>query len=227
MVTPSAAPIDRPTPEPSPLSAVNQQLPAVEVERIADASLPCRYGEFRVLGFRGIADGRESEIVVLRLGELDAEGPAPLVRIHSQCLTGEVFGSERCDCGPQLEMALRMIAEDGRGVLIYDPQEGRGIGILNKLRAYELQDKGADTVEANEALGFEADVRDYRLATAVLGDLGLQRVRFLSNNPAKIAALETGGIVVEARVQCEPSSGDRAASYLRTKKEKMGHLLGD
>jgi len=226
MVTPSAAPIGRPTPEPSPVSALNQQRLAVEVERIADACLPCRYGEFRVLGFRGIADGRESEIVVLKLGELEAGGPAPLVRIHSQCLTGEVFGSERCDCGPQLEMAMRMIAEDGRGVLIYDPQEGRGIGILNKLRAYELQDKGADTVEANEALGFEADLRDYRLATAVLQDLGLDRVRFLSNNPAKVAALEEAGIVVEARVQCEPSSGDRAASYLKTKKEKMGHLLG-
>ena len=211
---------------PSAETAVPNSTAAVTVERVADASLPCRYGEFRVLGFRGFTPGGEKELVALQLGDLAAEGPAPLVRIHSQCLTGEIFGSERCDCGPQLDMAMRMIAEDGRGVLIYDPQEGRGIGILNKLRAYELQDNGADTVEANEALGFEADLRDYGLATAVLTDLGLRRVRFLSNNPDKVAALERAGIQVEARVPCEPSAGDRAASYLRTKKEKMGHLLG-
>jgi len=232
MVTPSASSIARSTPDPSAETVVNPlrssiELRAVEVERVADAALPCRYGEFRVLGFRGRAEGRESEIVVLKIGDLAADGPAPLVRIHSQCLTGEIFGSERCDCGPQLEMAMRMIADDGRGVLIYDPQEGRGIGILNKLRAYELQDQGADTVEANEALGFEADLRDYRMATAVLRDLGLTRVRFLSNNPAKVEALEADGIEVEARIQCEPSSGDRAASYLKTKREKMGHLLGE
>lgn len=199
---------------------------SVRVEPVAEASLPCRYGEFRVIGFRGFAGGKESEIVVLKMGELDAEGAAPLVRIHSQCLTGEVFGSERCDCGPQLRMAMRMIAEDGRGLLIYDPQEGRGIGILNKLRAYELQDQGADTVEANEALGFEADARDYALATKILESLGVQRVRFLSNNPSKVAALEAAGIQVDERIPCEPTAGDRAVHYLRTKKEKLGHLIG-
>ncbi len=195
------------------------------MERVADASLPSAHGEFRVLGYRTIIEGREQEIIVLKMGDLGAPGPAPLVRIHSQCMTGEVFGSMRCDCGPQLQMALRMIGEIGAGVLIYDPQEGRGIGILNKLRAYELQDQGKDTVEANEALGFEADLRDYALAVAVMRDLGLARVRFLSNNPAKVAALEQAGIAVEERVPCEPSSTDRAAAYLRTKKEKLGHLI--
>ena len=205
---------------------VSQQSLTAHVEPVAEASLPCRYGEFRVVGFRGSYDSKEFEIVVLKMGELTGDGPAPLVRIHSQCLTGEVFGSERCDCGPQLQMAMRMIAEDGRGVLIYDPQEGRGIGILNKLRAYELQDRGADTVEANEALGFEADARDYALAVKVLESLGIRRVRFLSNNPTKVAALEEAGIAVEERIPCEPTAGDRAVHYLRTKKEKLGHLIG-
>lgn len=198
---------------------------SVLVEQVADAALPTSYAEFRVLGFRGRHAGGEREIVVLKLGDLTADGPAPLVRIHSQCMTGEVFGSLRCDCGPQLQMALRMISEAGRGVLLYDPQEGRGIGILNKLRAYELQDRGADTVEANEQLGFEADQRDYALAVAILGDLGLRKVRFLSNNPAKVQALADAGIEVDERVPCEPTAGDRAAAYLRTKKEKLGHLI--
>lgn len=205
---------------------VSEQSFSARVESVAEASLPCRYGDFRILGFRGFAGGKETEIVVLKMGDLDAEGSAPLVRIHSQCLTGEVFGSERCDCGPQLRMAMRMIAEDGRGLLIYDPQEGRGIGILNKLRAYELQDQGADTVEANEALGFEADARDYALAVEILKNLGVGRVRFLSNNPSKVSALEEAGIRVEERIPCEPTAGDRAVHYLRTKKEKMGHLIG-
>lgn len=162
---------------------------------------------------------------MLKYGDLGDQEKAPLVRIHSQCMTGEVFGSERCDCGPQLQMAMRLISEEGNGVLVYDPQEGRGIGILNKIRAYELQDQGADTVEANEALGFEADERDYRLAVAVLLDLGIQRVRFLSNNPAKVAALEEAGIEVVERVPCEPSSSDQATAYLKTKREKLGHLI--
>lgn len=201
---------------------------SARVEPVADASLPTPYGEFRILGFRGIYDGKEHEIIVLKMGgDLSAPGPAPLVRVHSQCVTGEVFGSLRCDCGPQLQMALRMIAEDGRGVLIYDPQEGRGIGLLNKLRAYELQDGGADTVEANEQLGFAADHRNYALSVAVLEALGIQRVRFLSNNPAKVNALTGAGIEVEARIPCEPSAGDHAAHYLRTKKEKLGHLIGE
>ncbi len=198
---------------------------AARVELIADAALPTSYGDFRIVGFRGELGGLTHEIIALKLGDLTAPGPAPLVRIHSQCITGEVFGSLRCDCGPQLNMAMRMIAEDGRGVLLYDPQEGRGIGLLNKLRAYELQDRGADTVEANEQLGFAADHRDYALAVAVLEALGLRKVRFLSNNPAKVQALESGGIEVEARLPCEPSAGDHATFYLRTKKEKLGHLL--
>jgi GTP cyclohydrolase II len=205
---------------------VQQQSLAASVELVADAALPTSYGEFRVVGFRGEMGGAPHEIIALKLGDLTTPGPAPMVRIHSQCLTGEVFGSLRCDCGPQLNMALRMIAEEGRGVLIYDPQEGRGIGLLNKLRAYALQDQGADTVEANEQLGFAADHRDYALAVAVLEALGLKKVRFLSNNPAKVQALADAGIEVEARLPCEPSAGDHAAAYLQTKKEKMGHLLG-
>lgn len=193
--------------------------------RLSESSLPCAYGEFRVLGYRGKQGDREAELIVLKYGDPEAAGQTPLVRIHSQCMTGEVFGSLRCDCGPQLQMAMRLIAEEGRGVLIYDPQEGRGIGILNKLRAYELQDQGADTVEANEALGFEADERDYGLAVAVLLDLGIRSVRFLSNNPTKVEALEAAGIEVTERVPCEPTAGDQAAAYLRTKKEKLGHLI--
>jgi GTP cyclohydrolase II len=205
---------------------VQKKPDSVSAELVAEAALPSRYGDFRVLGFRGMQQGREHEIIVLTLGEFAAAGPAPLVRIHSQCLTGEIFGSLRCDCGPQLEMALRMIAEDGRGLLIYDPQEGRGIGLLNKIRAYELQDHGADTVEANEALGFAADQRDYGLAVAVLAALGVSKVRLLSNNPDKLRALEQAGVAVEARIPCEPEPNDRAAGYLRTKKEKLGHLIG-
>ncbi len=203
---------------------MNQKPTAARVERVANASLPNAYGEFRVVGYRGVHGDREDELIVLVLGEPTSSTP-PLVRIHSQCMTGEVFGSERCDCGPQLQMAMRLISEEGNGVLIYDPQEGRGIGILNKLRAYELQDQGADTVEANEALGFEADERDYSLAMAVLLDLGVRRVRFLSNNPAKVAALEGAGVEVAERIPCEPTAGDRAVSYLKTKKEKLGHLI--
>ena len=204
---------------------MSQNSSDARVERVADASLPCAYGDFRVLGYRGTQGGRTQELIVLKLGDLADGCRTPLVRVHSQCMTGEVFGSQRCDCGPQLQMALRLISEEGRGILIYDPQEGRGIGILNKLRAYELQDQGADTVEANEALGFAADGRDYSLAVAVLLDLGVSRVRFLSNNPAKVAALEAAGVAVDERVPCEPTSSDRATAYLKTKKEKLGHLI--
>jgi GTP cyclohydrolase II len=204
---------------------VSKSAVSARVEPVADASLPTPYGEFRILGFRGFYDGKEQEMIVLKLGDLAAPGPAPLVRVHSQCMTGEVFGSLRCDCGPQLQMALRLISEAGCGVLIYDPQEGRGIGLLNKLRAYELQDKGADTVEANEQLGFAADHRNYALSVAVLEALGVKRLRFLSNNPAKVSALVEAGIEVEERIPCEPSAGDRAVDYLRTKKEKLGHLI--
>jgi GTP cyclohydrolase II len=197
---------------------------AVELERVAEAAFPCSYGDFRIVGFRGRANGNSSEIVVLKAGDLSSE-EAPLVRIHSQCLTGEVFHSLRCDCGQQLAIALKQIGEAGTGLLIYDPQEGRGIGLLNKLKAYELQDAGADTVEANEQLGFAADLRSYELAASVLHALGVTRVRLLSNNPAKVAGLEEGGIEVVERVPCEAPSNDRTTSYLRTKKDKMGHIL--
>ena len=150
---------------------------------------------------------------------------APLVRIHSQCLTGDVFGSLRCDCRQQLEMALSMIAQAGAGVLIYEQQEGRGIGLMAKLQAYQLQDAGLDTVEANERLGFKADEREFALPAQVLKHLGITRVRLLSNNPDKVAALERAGIEVSERVPCEVAASTYAEDYLKTKKEKLGHLF--
>ena len=201
-----------------------------KIEQVAEADFPCRFGNFRIFGFRGgtsenSVNRAPTETVALKLGDFSLPGPAPLVRIHSQCLTGDVFGSLRCDCGRQLALALEMIAEEGRGLLIYDPQEGRGIGLLNKLMAYQLQDAGADTVEANEELGFEADHRNYDGPIAVMRHFGLRQVRFLSNNPEKVAALEAGGIEVTERVPCEVDLSDQATSYLRTKKEKLGHLI--
>jgi GTP cyclohydrolase II len=155
----------------------------------------------------------------------DIHSAPPLVRIHSQCLTGDVFGSLRCDCRQQLEMALSMIAEQGAGILIYEQQEGRGIGLMAKLQAYELQDQGLDTVEANESLGFKADHREFALPAEILKALGVASVRLLSNNPDKVAALEKGGIVVAERVPCEVSPSEHSEDYLKTKKEKMGHLF--
>ncbi len=152
-------------------------------------------------------------------------GSPPLVRIHSQCITGDVFHSLRCDCRAQLELALAMIAEEGRGLIIYENKEGRGIGLVNKIRAYELQDQGADTVEANEQLGFLADLRDYELPGEILRLLDVAAVRLLSNNPEKIQALERAGVRVAERVPCQPDSVESAARYLTTKKEKLGHLL--
>jgi GTP cyclohydrolase II len=210
-------------------------MPNPSIRLAAEADFPCRFGPFRIYGFEAEANGKSESVVALKLGELADDGPgglakalpAPLVRIHSQCLTGDVFGSLRCDCRAQLEMSLERIAQEGRGLLIYEAQEGRGIGLINKLKAYQLQDAGADTVEANEQLGFEADLRTYRVAVAVLHHFGLRRVRLLSNNPGKIQALEEAGIEVEERVPCEvaPSSSTRA--YLRTKKKKLGHMLKD
>jgi len=155
----------------------------------------------------------------------DVQSASPLVRIHSQCLTGDVFGSLRCDCRQQLEMALEMIANEGSGVLIYEQQEGRGIGLMAKLQAYELQDSGLDTVEANERLGFKADQREFALPAEILKSLGVSRVRLLSNNPDKVAALERAGIAVSERVPCEVTPSEHAQDYLRTKKEKLGHLF--
>jgi len=191
----------------------------------AEADFPTRFGHFRIFGFQAFWDEKPIEdAVVLKMGDL-AIGPPPLVRIHSQCLTGDVFHSLRCDCRAQLEMSLRLIGEAGRGLLIYEQQEGRGIGIINKLRAYELQDGGADTVEANEQLGFEADLRSFELPAAILRYFGVSSLRLLSNNPAKIEALERAGIEVAERVPCIAPAMDSTEDYLRTKKEKMGHLL--
>jgi GTP cyclohydrolase II len=197
------------------------------IEKVAEADFPTRWGKFRILGFEGhfVAAGerRKETAVALVMGGI--QGEPPLVRIHSQCLTGDVFGSLRCDCRAQLEMALSMIAAHGAGVLVYEQQEGRGIGLMAKLQAYELQDKGLDTVEANVKLGFEADCRNYSLPVEVLKALGLKRVRLLSNNPEKVAALENAGIEVAERVPCETEAHKYSEAYLRTKKEKLGHLF--
>jgi GTP cyclohydrolase II len=197
--------------------------PAFELIKVAEADFPTRFGHFRIYGFEGRTADLVEESVVLKMGEI--AGPPPLVRIHSQCLTGDVFHSLRCDCGAQLELALRSIAQEGRGLLIYENQEGRGIGLMNKLRAYELQDQGADTVEANEQLGFEADLRGYTLPGAILRYFGLSAVRLMSNNPEKIEALERAGVQVTERVPSIVAHQDSTQDYLRTKKEKMGHLL--
>jgi len=192
------------------------------VEKVAIANLPTKFGNFRIAGYRSL-NSRE-EFVVIFKGEMERSVPT-LVRIHSQCLTGDVFGSIKCDCGPQLHKALEMIEEEGRGAIVYQQQEGRGIGIVNKIRAYALQDEGLDTVEANERLGFAADSREYQQCAEILFDLGLCEVRVISNNPDKISALEEAGLRVVERVPIEVQAQQPAAHYLRTKKEKMGHLL--
>lgn len=198
---------------------------AFRLEKVAEADFPSEFGHFRVYGFVGhFAGGREEECLALVMGPL--EGDPPLCRIHSQCLTGDVLHSLRCDCRNQLTEALRAIAAEGRGVLIYEHQEGRGIGLMNKLRAYELQDQGLDTVEANEELGFEADLRSFMTPAAILRALGLERVRFMSNNPEKLAALEAAGVRAERVPLFVPVVASRE-DYLRTKKEKLGHLLGE
>ena len=197
---------------------------AVRLEKVAEAAFPTRWGEFRIFGFAGHYQDRIEEAVVLRMGDL-AGDPAPLVRIHSQCLTGDVFHSLRCDCRAQLELSLARIAAEERGLLIYEHQEGRGIGLLNKLRAYELQDHGADTVEANERLGFESDLRSYELPGAILRCFGLTQVRLLSNNPEKVEAVERAGVQVVERIPCLVDPIDSAQAYLRTKKDKMGHFI--
>jgi 3,4-dihydroxy 2-butanone 4-phosphate synthase/GTP cyclohydrolase II len=192
------------------------------VERVAVASLPTEWGDFQIAGYRSLTSNEE--FVALYKGEMRRDVPT-LVRIHSQCLTGDVFGSTKCDCGPQLHQTMKMIEREGRGAIVYQQQEGRGIGIINKIRAYALQDKGADTVEANEQLGLAVDSREYRQCAEVLYDLGLCHVRVISNNPLKIRALEEAGLKIVERVSIEVDSQESAAKYLRTKKEKMGHLL--
>jgi len=202
---------------------MNPVVSTSRLQKVAEADFPTRFGRFCIYGFEGTYGGRTEEAVVLRMGELN--GAPPLVRIHSECLTGDVFHSLRCDCRAQLELSLELIAEAGRGLLIYEHKEGRGIGLLNKLRAYELQDAGADTVEANEQLGFEADLRSYELPADILHYFAIRRVRLLSNNPEKFQALERAGIEVTERVPCLVTPIDSTEAYLRTKKEKLGHLL--
>jgi 3,4-dihydroxy 2-butanone 4-phosphate synthase/GTP cyclohydrolase II len=196
---------------------------ALTVERVSDARLPTEVGEFRIAGYRSTTDNGE-EFVALYKGEFDPDVPT-LARIHSQCLTGDVFGSTKCDCGHQLRRAMELIEAEGRGAVVYQLQEGRGIGIINKIRAYALQDEGADTVEANERLGLAVDLRDYRQCAEVLFDLGLCRVRLMSNNPLKLRAMEEAGLRVVERVALEVEPAGAAVGYLRTKKTKLGHLL--
>ena len=192
------------------------------IERIAETHLPTLYGKFRCVTYRGTIGG---EIyLALVLGEPGPDDEV-LVRVHSQCLTGDVFGSFRCDCGSQLEAALRKINEEGKGILLYVTQEGRGIGIVNKLKAYALQDEGMDTVQANEALGFKADLRDYGLGAQVLADLGIKKMRLMTNNPRKIVGLEGYGLTVLDRVPLEVNPREENLRYLETKKEKLGHML--
>jgi GTP cyclohydrolase II len=199
------------------------------VKKVAEADFPTRWGAFRILGFEGTAaakagsGGKVEGLVALVMGDVHAA--PPLVRIHSQCLTGDVFGSLRCDCRLQLELALTKIAEEGAGILLYEQQEGRGIGLMAKLKAYELQDQGRDTVEANVELGFEADYREYELPARVLKMLGVSQVKLMTNNPEKVAALESAGIIVTERVSAEVAPQETFAAYLKTKREKMGHIV--
>lgn len=188
---------------------------------VARAKLPTRFGPFEILGIEG--RNQQESAVALVHGKI--RGQAPLVRIHSQCLTGDVLASERCDCRAQLELSLRRIAAAPAGILLYLPQEGRGIGLMNKLRAYELQDRGMDTVEANEELGFAADSRDYGFSAEALRLLGVRKVRLLSNNPDKVQQLESSGIRVAERVPCRPRTTHTSRAYMETKRTKLGHLL--
>ena len=211
-------------------------MPSVTVSKIAEADFPSRWGHFRIHGFEGVItepepcrpgdpspSRRVEGCVALVFGDIHAV--APVVRIHSQCLTGDVFGSLRCDCRLQLELALSKIAQEGAGILLYEQQEGRGIGLMAKLEAYELQDQGRDTVEANEELGYAADCRAYELPAEVLKILGVSKVRLITNNPEKVAALESAGIAVTERVSAEVEPQETFERYLRTKQEKMGHIF--
>lgn len=205
-------------------------MPFLSVTQVADADFPTRWGHFRILGFEGLTtpgDPRRNPVesaLALVMGDLGSS--PPLVRIHSQCTTGDVFHSLRCDCHDQLHLALKRVAEEGRGILLYEHQEGRGIGIMAKLRAYELQDQGLDTIEANLELGYAADCRQFELPAEVLKHLGLHAVRLMTNNPEKVAALESAGIEVIERVSAAIPTEPTFERYLETKREKMGHLAG-
>lgn len=212
-------------------------MPVMTIQQLADADFPTRWGHFRILGFEGTTENPEpcnsalaapsfrvEGAVALVMGDLLAS--PPIVRIHSQCLTGDVFHSLRCDCRQQLELALATIAEEGRGMVLYEQQEGRGIGLMAKLRAYELQDHGRDTIEANLELGFKADCRVFELPALVLQHLGVHAVRLMTNNPEKVAALEAHGIRVVQRISAVVPESIENARYLETKRDKMGHLVG-
>lgn len=222
----------------------NQDVTRSTVRKLAEANFPTRWGQFRIYGFegdfetlpddlspeeadlrarKGKSESQQEGAVALVMG--DIHSAPPLVRIHSQCLTGDVFHSMRCDCRQQLELALSMITEAGAGILIYEQQEGRGIGLMAKLQAYELQDQGRDTVEANAELGYDNDYRHYRLPAEILRQLGVKEVRLISNNPEKVAAVENAGVKVVERVSAEVEAYEHSENYLRTKKEKMGHLF--
>ena len=198
--------------------------PLPKLTKVAEADFPTEFGSFRIYGFEAPAGDEMEEAVVLKMGDF-VDGVPPLVRIHSQCLTGDVFHSLRCDCHAQLEIALKAIAAEGNGLLIYEHQEGRGIGLLNKLRAYELQDNGADTIEANEQLGFESDLRNYQLPGSILKYFGLSAIRLMSNNPEKVEAVENAGVTVTERVPCIADVVETRRAYLLTKRERMGHLF--
>jgi GTP cyclohydrolase II len=212
-------------------------MPFESVRKVAEADFPTRWGHFRIFGFVGQLDGdvpkpscdtgpaQPEEMVALVMG--DVSSVPPIVRIHSQCLTGDVFGSLRCDCRLQLELALRTIVEEGAGILLYEQQEGRGIGLMPKLQAYALQDKGLDTVEANEQLGFKADCREFELPAEVLKLMGISQVRLMTNNPDKVAALETAGIRVVERISAVVESQESFEKYLQVKRDKMGHLADE
>ena len=193
-----------------------------EARQVAEAALPSKFGMFTIYGFEG--NGPQEEAVALVRGDVRGR-TTPLVRVHSQCLTGDVLASLRCDCRAQLELSLKKISQAPSGILLYLPQEGRGIGLMNKLRAYQLQDGGMDTVEANESLGFAADAREYDFPAKILKKLGATRIRLLSNNPDKVTQLEAGGIKVMERVPCQPRISKTSRAYMETKQRKMGHLL--
>jgi GTP cyclohydrolase II len=207
----------------------------MSIRKIAEADFPTRWGQFRILGFEGFVPGtpvtgspdgkerRREEAVVLVMGDIHSE--APLVRIHSQCLTGDVFHSMRCDCRQQLELALMKIAELGAGIVIYEQQEGRGIGLMAKLQAYELQDQGFDTVEANVKLGYQPDCRGYHMPAEILKAMGVRKLRLLSNNPEKVEAMQAAGIEVVERVPADVEAYESNEKYMRTKREKMGHIF--
>ncbi len=206
----------------SEIAAANPRIRHKTIERVTEARLPTKFGEFRIIGYRSLVSNEE--FVVMARGDFSSEKPT-LARIHSQCLTGDVFGSTKCDCGQQLEAAMKLIAREDCGAIVYQQQEGRGIGIINKIRAYALQDRGADTIEANEQLGLEVDLRRYEQCAEILLELGMRRVRLMSNNPEKMRALKSCGLEIVERVPLSIKFHRNLARYLKTKREQMGHLI--